>query len=104
MKELDWFVKTLECEFQIEVDRGQIGYEANELYIDEIDQSLMPSEMLDNLPKSLLLETMVFVSLEGTEWLGVIAMHPEIKKWCLQVILKNGVSAVLRRIVGKDVD
>jgi hypothetical protein len=87
VKELDWFVKTLEFEFQVEVDRGQIGYAGNELYLDEIDESLIPPNMLDNLPKSLLFETMVFDSEEGTEWLGVIALHPETREWCLQVIL-----------------
>jgi hypothetical protein len=101
VKELDWFVKTLEYEFQVEAERGQIGYEGNELYLDEIDESLIPPNMLDNLPKSLLFETMVFDSEEGTEWIGVIALHPETREWCLQVILKNG-EPVLRRKVGKE--
>ncbi|MEC2055485.1 hypothetical protein I6J18_16135 [Peribacillus psychrosaccharolyticus] len=42
MKELDWFVRTLELEFHLVVEKEQISYEANELYLDEIDESLIP--------------------------------------------------------------
>lgn len=101
MKELDWFVQTLEGEFQVEVDRNQISYEGNELYLDEIDESLVPNEMLIGLPKSLLFETMLFEDQQGTEWIGIIAMHPEDNYWCLQVILKDG-NLVLRKRVGQE--
>lgn len=101
MEELNWFVETLENEFQIEVERGQISYEGNELYLDEIDESLIPSEMFKNLPEAMLFETMLYEDLEKTEWLGVIALHPETNEWCLQVILKNG-KPVLRKKVEKE--
>ena len=101
MKELDWFVKTLESEFSVEVDRNQISYEGNELYLDEIDESLIPSEMLDNLPESLLFETMVFDHEDGTEWLGMVAMDVETREWYLQVILKDG-EPVLRKRIEKE--
>jgi hypothetical protein len=96
MKELDWFVKTLECEFSVVVDCNQISYEGNELYLDEIDESLIPSEMLHDLPESLLFETMVFDHEDGTEWLGFVAMQLESREWYLQMILKDGVP-VLRK-------
>jgi hypothetical protein len=83
VEELVWFVKTLDGEFQVKVDRNQISYEGNELYLDEIDESLIPSEMLDNLPEWLLFETMVFGGEDGTEWLGVVAMDVETRKWYL---------------------
>jgi hypothetical protein len=98
MEELNWFVETLVNEFQLEVDRKQISYEGNELYLDEIDESLIPSEMFNNLPESLLFETMLYEDKGDTEWLGVIALHPETNEWCLQVILKDGV-VVLRKKV-----
>lgn len=101
MDELKWFVEKLENEFQVKVEREQIGYEGNELYLDEIDESLIPSEMFENLPESLLFETMLFEdSLQG-EWLGVIALHPETSEWCLQVILKDGVP-VLRKLIEEE--
>ena len=89
MKELDWFVRTLESEFHIEVDKGQISYEGSELYLDEIDESLISSDMLTGLPEPLLFETMVFDYEDGTEWLGVIAMNLATREWYLQIILKN---------------
>ncbi|MFC6040523.1 hypothetical protein ACFPYN_13940 [Paenisporosarcina macmurdoensis] len=96
MEELNWFVDTLENEFQVKMDRRQISYEGNELYLDEIDESLIPSEMFDSLPESLLFETMLYEDDIKTEWLGVIALHPKTNEWCLQVILKDGV-VVLRK-------
>lgn len=100
MDELDWFVEKLEIEFKVEVERGQISFEGNELYLDEIDESLIPSEMFLNLPESLLFETMLYEDIAKTEWLGVIALHPETNDWCLQVILKDGKS-VLRELIKK---
>ncbi|WP_245671249.1 hypothetical protein [Pseudobacillus wudalianchiensis] len=49
MKELDWFVKSLETKFSVEVDRNQVSYKGNVLYRDETDESLIPSEMLITL-------------------------------------------------------
>ncbi|URM33401.1 hypothetical protein LLY41_02650 [Cytobacillus firmus] len=94
--ELDWFVETLQCNYKVKVDSEQISYEGNELYLDEIDESLIPSEMLNDLPQSLLFETMLYEDASGTEWLGVIALHPRTNEGCLQVILKDG-EPVLRK-------
>ena len=102
MKELDWFVKTLEDEFKVEVDRNQISYEGNELYLDEIDESLIPSEMTKGLPDPLLFETMMFEDEQGTEWIGAIASHPESREWLIEIILKNG-EPVLRKLVGREI-
>lgn len=98
MKELDWFVETLEGKFEVKVDLEQISYEGNELYLDEIDESLIPSEMLSDLPESLLFETMVFDGEDGTEWLGIIGMQIESREWHLEVILKEGEPVLRRRI------
>jgi hypothetical protein len=101
VKALDWFVQTLEGEFHRKVDYDQISYEGNELYLDEIDESLVPQEMLVGLPESLLFETMLFEDQQGTEWIGIIAMHPEDNNWCLQDILKDG-NPVLRKRVDQE--
>jgi hypothetical protein len=99
MEELDWFVNVLENEFQVKVNQNQIGYEGIELYLEEIDQSLIPSELSINLPEALLFETMLFDDERGTEWLGVIALHPErlvpashFERWstCIQTTSKRG--------------
>lgn len=62
-------MRTLESEFHIEVDKEQIGYEGSELYLDEIDELLIHSDMLNGLPEPLLFETWY-----GMEWLGIITM------------------------------
>jgi hypothetical protein len=98
MKEINWFVETLQKEFLVEGDRNQISYEGNELYLDEIDESLVPSEMTKGLPEALLFETMIFEDSEGTEWIGIIAIHPDSREWLLQVLLKDGVSVLRKRI------
>jgi hypothetical protein len=103
MEEINWFVETLEKEFLVEVDKEQISYEGNELYLDEIDESLLPSNMMNGLPESLLFETMVFEDSKGTEWIGIIALDPNSREWLLQMILKDGVP-VLRRLVEKEND
>lgn len=101
MEELNWFVDTLENEFQVKVNRKQIGYEGIELYLDEIDETLIPREMFDELPESLLFETMLYEN-GGTEWLGVIALHPETNEWCQQVILKDGKPVLRRKVEVED--
>jgi hypothetical protein len=98
MKEINWFVEALEKEFLVEVNKDQISYEGNELYLDEIDESLIPSEIIEGLPEALLFETMIFEDSEGTEWIGIIALHPDSREWLLQIILKDGVLVLRKRI------
>jgi hypothetical protein len=100
MKELDWFVNTLQMEFSVEVTKNQIGYEGNELYLDEIDEAIVPVEMMKHFPKSLLFEMMMVEDQEGVEWIGVVTFHPDSREWLLQIILKDG-EPVLRKLVGK---
>jgi hypothetical protein len=101
LKELDWFITTVECEFKVQADREEVSYEGIQLYRHEIDESLIPSDMLLNLPESLLFETLVFDSPNGTEWLGIVAMDVESKEWYLQVILKDGEPVLQKRIKGE---
>jgi hypothetical protein len=98
MKETNWFVETLEKEFLVEVNKDQVSYEGNELYLDEIDESLVPSEMTEELPEALFFETMVFEDSEGTEWIGIIALHPNSREWLLQILLKDGIPVLRKRI------
>ena len=103
MTEIDWFVSTLESEFYIESDKRQISYEGSELYLDEIDESLIPSDMLTGLPEPLLFEMMMFEREDGTEWLGIVAMNIGTREWYLQIILKDG-EPVFRKIIEKEND
>jgi hypothetical protein len=100
VKELDWFIKMLEDEFQVVVDPNQITCEGNVLYLDEIDDSLIPNELTKGLPEKLLFETMLFEDRQGTEWIGAVASHPDNREWLLKIILKDG-KPVLRKLVGR---
>lgn len=100
MKELNWFVKTLECEFSIEVNCDQVSYEGNLLCLDEIDESLIPLETKHNLPDPLLFEMMMFIGEDGTEWIGAIAFYPDSREWLIKIILKDG-EPILRKLVAK---
>lgn len=98
---IKWFVKTLEDEFKVKIDRSQISYEGNELYLDEIDESVIPNEMIKELPEQLMFETMMFNDSEGTEWIGAIVSHPDSRQWLLQIILKDA-KPVLRKLIEKE--
>jgi hypothetical protein len=101
VEEVNWFVGILKDKFHVQVTHDQVGYEGTELYVDEIDESLIPKELLETMPEALLFETMLVCDEEGTEWLGVVALHPETNEWCLQVILKEG-EPVMRELVEKE--
>lgn len=101
MEEVNWFVGILKDKFHVQVNHDQVSYEGTELYVDEIDELLVPKELMENMPEALIFETMLVYDEEGTEWLGVVALHPETNEWCLQVILKEG-EPVLRELVEKE--
>ncbi|SFM20347.1 hypothetical protein [Salibacterium qingdaonense] len=101
MEEVEWFIDSLETTFQISVDRKEVSYEGTELYLDEIDPVLVPTEILNHMPIALLFETMIVVDKEGTEWLGAIALHPTTMEWCLQVMFRDG-QPVYRRTMMKE--
>ena len=89
-RELQWFVDTLQNDFGLEVDANDIGLEAIELGTDEVEDFFVPSELLDELPETLVYEIMVVDDEQNNEWVGAIAFHPDSSNRCLQVIMKNG--------------
>ncbi|MBG9545520.1 hypothetical protein ABE29_23045 [Cytobacillus firmus] len=103
MEQLNWFVSILKVNFNVNAHLKEVSYESTELHLDEIDESLVPQELIKNMPETLIFETMVFYDNEGTEWLGAVALHPDTKESCLQVVLKDG-EPVLRKLVEKEND
>jgi len=98
-KEIEWFINTLQSQFGINVDPESIGYEAVELGLDEVEDFFVPSELFEEVPTSLLYETMVYDDRLDNLWVGAIALfHPDSPEWCLQVITKNG-EMVLRKVL-----
>jgi len=96
--ELQWFVNTLQNEFSVEVDINDIGVEATELGIDEVDDFFVPSELFDELPYTLIYEIMIVDDEEKNVWVGAVAFYPDSHDWCLQVVTKNG-NMVLRNLL-----
>jgi len=97
-RELQWFKDTLQNEFGVEIDSNDIGIEATELGTDEVEDFFVPSELLDELPETLVYEIMIVDDEQNNEWVGAIAFQPDSSNWCLQVIMKNG-EKVHRRVL-----
>jgi len=88
-RELQWFKDTLQNEFGVEIDSNAIGIEATELGTDEVEDFFVPTELLEELPETLVYEIMIVDDKQSNEWVGAIAFHPDSSNWCLQVIMKN---------------
>lgn len=85
-REIQWFVNTLQNEFSIKVDINDIGVEATELGMDEVEDFFVPSELFDVLPETLVYEIMIVDDEEN---------RPD---WCLQMVTKNE-NMVLRNVL-----
>ena len=89
-REFQWFIDTLQSEFSTEVKVNDIGVEATELGIDEVEGFFVPSELFDALPETLVYEIMIVDDEKNNVWVGAIAFYPNSPEWCLQAITKNG--------------
>jgi len=89
-KEVHWFKDTLLTEFAVVVAVEDIGVEATELGIDEVEDFYIPNELFDDLPETLVYEIMIVDDELANVWVGTIAFYPDLPDWCLQAITKNG--------------
>jgi hypothetical protein len=97
VKELDWFVEKL-GEQGVQVDRERISTEANELYIEDIDDSLIPQADRAGLPRSLIFETMLYEDSNEIEWIGAIALDLDDRRWRYLIIIKDGESILRNKL------
>lgn len=88
-RELHWFMQTLKNDFGVEVIVDEIGVEAVELGLEEVEDFFVPIEIFDDLPETLLYELMIVDDELANVWVGAIAFSPNSPDWCLQVITKN---------------
>lgn len=88
-RELQWFVNTLQNEFDVEMDVNRIGIEATELGLDEVEDFFVPRELFDELPETLVYEIMIVDDEQNNVWVGAISFYPNSPEWCLQAITKN---------------
>ncbi|WP_233523000.1 hypothetical protein [Peribacillus saganii] len=96
VKEIDWFITTLEHYFQVKVQREKVSFEGIELCHEEIDESLIPREHMNVLPDPLLFETMLYIDEEGNEWIAGVVIEEFSREWLYTVWLKNGETAAYK--------
>ena len=97
-KEIDWFINTLQEHFEVIVNLNEIGFEAVELGLEEVEDFYVPTELFEEVPESLLYETMLFDDELENLWIGAVAFYPNTPNWCIQVITKNG-ELVFRKVL-----
>jgi len=89
-REMEWFLTTLRKEFSVIVEAEEVAVEATELGLEEVGDLFVPSEVISNLPETLLYELMIVDDEKKIEWVGAIGFHPDSPEWCLQIVTKNG--------------
>jgi len=97
-REIEWFISTMKSQFGLSVNPNEIGYEAVELGVDEVEGFYVPTELFEVVPTTLLYESMVFDDEFDNLWVGAVAYYPNSPDWCLQVITKND-EVVLRNVL-----
>lgn len=90
MQAVDWFERILAGEFNIKVNKQDVGHEATELYRDEIDPDMLPFSILRDCPDALVFETMLYVDEEAIDWIGAIAIDMKKRRECFRMICKSG--------------
>ena len=88
-RELHWFLEMLQVQFGVVANPSEIGIEAVELGLDEVEDFFVPQEVLHVLPESLLYEIMVYEDDQNDEYVAGIAFHPNSPEWCLKAIIQN---------------
>lgn len=76
-RQLQWFMDTLQSEFSTEVKVNDIGVEATEFGLDEVEDIFVPSELFDALPETLVYEIMIVDDEQNNVWVGAIAFYPD---------------------------
>jgi len=97
-RELQWFVDTLQNDFDVEIEANDIGIEATELGMDEVEDFFVPRELFDELPETLVYEIMIVDDEQNNVWVGAVSFYPSSPEWCLQAIMKNG-DLVFRKVL-----
>ena len=88
-REVQWFVDTLQNDFNVEIKASDIGIEATELGVDEVEDFFVPRELFDELPETIVYEIMIVEDEQNNAWVGAVCFYPNNPEWCLQAITKN---------------
>lgn len=88
-RELEWFLTMLQKVFHVVVDAEDVAVEATELGLEEVGEIFVPSEVISDLPETLLYEMMIVDDESGNEWVGAIGFHIDSPEWCILIVTKN---------------
>ena len=91
-KEVEWFLTMLQTVFHVVVAVEDVAVEAVELGMEEVGENFVPSEVIVDLPETLLYEMMIVDDERGNEWVGAIGFHVDSPEWCILIVTKNGVT------------
>lgn len=94
---MEWFIQTLQENFDMEVSAEEISVEAVELGVSEVESFFVPSELFEIVPETPLYEIILADDETENEWIGAVAFYPNLPDWCLQVLTKN-VELILRNV------
>ncbi|KIQ94698.1 hypothetical protein LH47_01166 [Anoxybacillus thermarum] len=94
MLHIDWFVTAMKRTFNVAVNIDEVGYEAYELYHEELDNYLVPEEHLEKLPNPLLFETLRYVDENRNEWIAGFVGEKLYEVW-----IKNGERIAQKRYI-----
>lgn len=87
--EMEWFVVTLQNEFDVVVNVADVSVEAVELGLDEVEEVFVPQEIMGELSETLLYEIMVVEDTDG----NTVGFHVDSPHWLIRIITKNGQTA-----------
>lgn len=85
-----WFIDRMKERFETIVPEKSVAYEAYTFTHEEMDDSLMPLEDLEQLPDPFLLQTYLYVDQEDLEWIAGIVIEENTRKLLYEIWFKNG--------------
>ena len=89
MESIQLFIELMKKHCDVPLDERKISVESTELYQDEIDEKLIPTDHLKCLPDPILFETLLYEDEMGMEWLAGIAINPITRKREYIVLILN---------------
>ncbi|MCP3761430.1 hypothetical protein NLX67_03365 [Domibacillus sp. A3M-37] len=92
MESINWFIEGFRKMTGQTVASEEIGYEAVELFQDEIGHEFIPPNHLAKLPDPMLIETMVYGDKGGNEWVAGIVLCGKVEDGLYTFWTKNGES------------
>lgn len=76
-EQISMFQRVLKSELEREVSMAEISYETIQLYKDEIDEAMIPNEVLATLGDMVTASSILFVDATGNEYMRIAVQDEE---------------------------